>query len=325
MEFFDRKEEVLEIQLTQDGKRLLSQGEFKPYYYEFYDDDVLYETLGSGFSELQNESTPRIKETPRIKTQNIVYGLETEFNKLKQDLDKINNTSKKKTTKKLLYNKNHNPLKYALGLGDFSNQYTPAWDIKLETGFINTGSYSKTYSAEEDYYEYIPQIYCTSSFLYEMRNDTDEYEFIPSTKDKKVVYKSEIFSDNTYYVIYQTNAIFANVKELNSVFDKENFDIEIFEVEKVDGQKEDLQNLYFFTKDAADLSQQLTQSEADAEIIIDQQQEEINEQLIKEKYDVEWFFSVLGDKEIDDFLEQQSAGEFDYYVDENADDSQEPC
>ena len=72
MEYFDRKEEVLEIQLTQEGKRLLSKGKFKPSYYEFFDDDILYETVGSGFVEKQNDSMPRIKETPRIKTQNIL-------------------------------------------------------------------------------------------------------------------------------------------------------------------------------------------------------------------------------------------------------------
>ena len=33
MQFFNQKEEVIDIQLTQFGKRLLSQGKFKPTYY----------------------------------------------------------------------------------------------------------------------------------------------------------------------------------------------------------------------------------------------------------------------------------------------------
>jgi hypothetical protein len=150
MEFFDRKEEVLEIQLTQEGKRLLSRGEFAPYYYQFFDDDILYDPTGCGFDEEQNNSIPRIKETPRIKTQNIVYGIETEFNK------------KPQPNKKYLYNKNHDPLKYPLGLGDYSTDYTPAWNLSLISGIINTGSVTTTYSPEADYYEYIPQIYCTA-------------------------------------------------------------------------------------------------------------------------------------------------------------------
>ena len=82
MEFFNRKEEVLDIELTQYGKYLLSIGEFKPAYYAFYDDDVIYDSKYQGLppnpdnaadtagpSENQKNSEDRIKETPRIKVQ----------------------------------------------------------------------------------------------------------------------------------------------------------------------------------------------------------------------------------------------------------------
>jgi len=38
MEFFNKKEEVLDVQLTEYGKYLLSQGRMKPAFYAFYDD-----------------------------------------------------------------------------------------------------------------------------------------------------------------------------------------------------------------------------------------------------------------------------------------------
>ena len=41
MSFFNKKEDVIEIQLTQHGKYLLSKGRFKPAYYAFYDDDII--------------------------------------------------------------------------------------------------------------------------------------------------------------------------------------------------------------------------------------------------------------------------------------------
>ena len=85
MGFFDRKEEVIEVQLTQFGKHLLSIGKFKPDQYAFFDDDILYDIKHSAtgsatdsnfdskerthISEKQNTSESRIKETPRIKTQ----------------------------------------------------------------------------------------------------------------------------------------------------------------------------------------------------------------------------------------------------------------
>ena len=37
MEFFDKKEEVIDLQLTQYGKYLLSLGKLKPVYYAFGD------------------------------------------------------------------------------------------------------------------------------------------------------------------------------------------------------------------------------------------------------------------------------------------------
>ena len=45
MKFMDKKEQVLDIKMTPYGEYLLSQGRFKPEYYSFYDDNILYETL----------------------------------------------------------------------------------------------------------------------------------------------------------------------------------------------------------------------------------------------------------------------------------------
>ena len=44
MKFLDRKEQVLELHLTQYGKSLLSRGKFKPTHYAFFDDDVVYDS-----------------------------------------------------------------------------------------------------------------------------------------------------------------------------------------------------------------------------------------------------------------------------------------
>jgi len=44
MKFLDRKEQVLELSLTQYGKSLLSRGRLKPFYYAFFDDDLIYDS-----------------------------------------------------------------------------------------------------------------------------------------------------------------------------------------------------------------------------------------------------------------------------------------
>jgi hypothetical protein len=68
MSFFNKKEEVLDIQLTRLGRQTLAKGNFSPKYYQFFDDDIVYNTEFAGFSEKQNNAQERILEnTPKLK------------------------------------------------------------------------------------------------------------------------------------------------------------------------------------------------------------------------------------------------------------------
>ena len=44
MEFFDKKEEVMDIAMTRRGRELYAVGEFNPTYYAFADDEIIYES-----------------------------------------------------------------------------------------------------------------------------------------------------------------------------------------------------------------------------------------------------------------------------------------
>ncbi len=80
MEFFNKKEEVIDIKLTQFGKNLLARGAFKPVFYQFFDDDIIYNSNYGGFDEHQNSSEIRIiEETPKLKTQSLTLGVETNY------------------------------------------------------------------------------------------------------------------------------------------------------------------------------------------------------------------------------------------------------
>ena len=87
MEFFNKKEEVLDIQITPLGKRLLQLGQFKPKFYAFYDNDILYDGKYGGLTETQNEIQERIKEVPRIKQQTYLYSPEEKINSNTTDKD----------------------------------------------------------------------------------------------------------------------------------------------------------------------------------------------------------------------------------------------
>ena len=68
------------------------------------------------------------------------------------------------------------------------------------------------------------------------------------TEDSKgpgdiLYHKSDLFDDNTYYVIRQKNNLHIMLNELNSTFDKKNYEIEVFEVETINKQKNKLNKL----------------------------------------------------------------------------------
>ena len=80
MSFFNKKEEVLQIKLTQYGKHLLSKGKLNPAYYSFFDDTVLYDPEWALYEEHQNETEGRIQEnTPMLKTFNNYHSIEDDI------------------------------------------------------------------------------------------------------------------------------------------------------------------------------------------------------------------------------------------------------
>ena len=80
MEFFNRKEEVLDIELTSHGKQMLSAGKLSPSYYAFYDDDITYDSqYGAASPENQKDSHDRIIATPRIKPNTVFNSVDNPF------------------------------------------------------------------------------------------------------------------------------------------------------------------------------------------------------------------------------------------------------
>ena len=65
----NKKHSVYDFELTNYGKYLLSIGHYKPTYYAFYDDNIVYDNRYNNISESQNSINERIKnETPYIGT-----------------------------------------------------------------------------------------------------------------------------------------------------------------------------------------------------------------------------------------------------------------
>ena len=144
MTFFNKKEEVLEIKLSSFGKQKLAAGKFKPVYYAFFDDDVLYDGARGGVVEDNNNIEPRIQEnTPSLRVQTSFTDLEERIRKQTIDLGadgiygntNLTNGINKDPTVFQDYNKLRNVL--ALGNSQLGNEYVAAWNLKFLEGGYN--------------------------------------------------------------------------------------------------------------------------------------------------------------------------------------------
>jgi len=237
MAFFNKKEEVIDLQLTQYGKNLLSKGEFKPVSYAFFDDNVLYDSTYAGIdSETQNDIEPRIQEnTPSFKTQYIYYGAETEIMRIAEEIRGSNGAvpAMQPVADKLY------ALSAPLGTGALHTTNLPAWQVRF-FGAELSGSVQYVTGAHPTMK--IPQL--RSNIVYKTtvydpnstapEDPTGKFpEGPPITSNAEYNMVSSTFSDGTYFVT-TGDQLLIEIDEKNTDFFKENFDIEVFLVEEVD-------------------------------------------------------------------------------------------
>jgi len=230
MEFFNKKEEVLDIQLTEYGKSKLAIGKLNPAYYAFFDDDILYDVSGSGYTESQNDIAPRIQEnTPKLKLIRTRSGAETRVNEFLNNLETaIGNTNSDPADAVAVF-KQQQPFAekgklaaYPLGRSSLNSQYNPAWSISaLSKPQISS---SLPYVNDNDYIENIPQL-----------NITIDYE----TYYEAGSYSSNAITNHidttNFYVSLNENYLMLEVLEENTDFEKENFTVQVYLSESVTG------------------------------------------------------------------------------------------
>jgi hypothetical protein len=232
MEFFDKKEEVIDLQLTQYGKYLLSLGKLRPIFYAFYDDNVVYDSEYTGFTETQNATEGRIQEnTPKLKTFSNFHSIEDDISRAVEtknsgdpDLAQLMIQQTPDKSQILI-----NPLANS----DMASDKIPAWDISVLSGEILTGSTTSTLtlSGSETVLN-IPQL--DVEVKYDVRVESgaeiDDGMFdLPGGEDIPF-----IFADGTFFSVEKNDLIFQIIEE-NVPHGNDNFEIEIFSMEDLDG------------------------------------------------------------------------------------------
>lgn len=301
MKFFNKKEQVMDLQLTQYGKYLLSRGEFKPVYYAFFDDGILYDPEYGFGTQTQKEIQKRIKtDTPQLEAQYNFRGVESAVRKTNLYI-----RSQEEWEKKFFKEQSIRPpetttdkqyaLQNILGTSDLNSTYVPAWDIKLLKGKISSSS-------------------PTTSWI---KEDTGNVINIPQISPEDILYKtliktvtagevmtgsrSDVYGEEYLQIYTSQQGLLFDISEMNVEFGNDNFEIEVYEIEEEQicrgkgGTREILIPLYF-TKEPEQIKDGIL---LDPQTYLERIEEAGVTDLTLDPSYVEYFLEIDVDHEID--------------------------
>lgn len=228
MSFFDQKEEVMDVQLTQFGKDCLARGVFKPVYYQFFDDDILYNSKNGGFSEHQNESEVRIlTETPKLKTQHLNYSVQEQYklddqlivDRLKPRFAPLRQNVDPDLQSKILI--------YPMSEQEVGSDDHPRFSVlSLDAPFQST---PVTFLTSSDVIRKVPQIQVNPKFKISRQASVSNPERVINEDHYDLMSNEITFSDNSKLVRAEENFLI-DLQEVGSFYGLDNFELEVYEV-----------------------------------------------------------------------------------------------
>ena len=311
MKFFDPKQDVMDLKLTQYGKHLLSKGRLIPSYYAFFDDDIIYDSkwVAASYTERQSDTEDRIQdETPRLKLQTCYYGIETEIKKInelvRQNQAKLGDDKLQPSPSK------HHVMSQPLGNSSLSTNKMPGWEAYFLIGKLSGSVDHMTGSSPNIK---IPQLNCEIKFegyayaegdgpqADETRGmDLGAYADEGGDSDHVGMWGGELDFDDGSTLVIEKDSIIIEIDESNTDYLNNNFDNEVYEIQTT----------------AASGSQQPHQNKGESEVLIplyfsQDLQNDLGVSYVGQTQDVgtifpdidptyvEYFFEINVDREID--------------------------
>ena len=226
MEFFNQKEEVLDLVLTKRGKELFAQGNFTPYGYKFFDNETVYE---AGNSEQQNSIVSRIKTTPYLKQE-----IPSNFIPEKVNASIIAPYG--------FFNKAD--LSNELGQSDQFTEYAPSWNIQfLESSASFQGAFlSASINSSSKIEERVPQFNININYKIAIvyayyDKETSQYFYDEKYKDK--------FNYVQLILQKDTDDVFIKANENNSFLptEKQELTIQMYKYINSNGPNQELKQM----------------------------------------------------------------------------------
>ena len=211
----------MQIEMTPYGRYLYSIGKFKPHSYEFVDNDILYK---SGSSEDQESIHNRIiNETPKLK-------INRAFQDEAPQLQAPSRISDMRVMQKRMTQRQNGV--QALGRSSYSSDNMPSFQVTMLRGQISSSAntyetnqvYDGSFADDTSGSVHIPQIDIDFNIEASLRNELQ----IPNENTSVGgALTSQTYDDGNYVSIFYEIPII-HLKEFNSFYEKENFEIEVF-------------------------------------------------------------------------------------------------
>mgnify|MGYP003628567297 FL=1 len=228
MKFIDKKERVMDLKLTSYGHYLFSIGKFKPEYYAFYDDNVLYDGAYANITESSNTIHDRIKNKTQYMESQVLF---EEIETTPDIIDEGSMSYYESDITPTMERPRKDNFRYAQMIGDSflqgETQHAPAWKVVVLQGNISSSTLVDSTNDIE-----VPQINVQLNYRKKItphRNRFLEDRLQQSLKIRKAATTTSRFADNRKIEL-EFDDLMLYVEEQNTNLLVENFDIEIFEV-----------------------------------------------------------------------------------------------
>tara|TARA_R100001129_G_scaffold186631_2_gene179339 strand:+ start:1114 stop:2238 length:1125 start_codon:yes stop_codon:yes gene_type:complete len=267
MSYLDPKEQVIDLQLTPYGEFLLSVGRLNPEFYAFFDEDIIYNSeFANNASEDQSKIKERIlDETPRLAAQKSISGREEDYiskrfinlkiddkrfeiDLLKPELYGFESYNTTEADILNIISTTPEPMQQSLymkplGKYDPSKGFAPGWNVAFLKTDLDSSTDRLSISGSKGVLQYhIPQL--NVSIEYKIKRNSRGYN--SSFEPENLAGEVDITSVPTnidpteridFLPFYDGSSIetlqdflVIRVEESNTFFEKENFEVELFEV-----------------------------------------------------------------------------------------------
>jgi hypothetical protein len=298
--FINKKEQVFDLQLTTYGRRMFSVGSFRPTYYTFFDDNVVYDSRYISLTgSAQNSINERVKDdTQYLESLTLFEDLETTV--LQNRGGVIDFFDKNDMATKFEPAKDIYKLDDAIGDAqlDASSQTAPAWKMVALQGNVTSSTTQDTTNETN-----IPQINIDANYV--LRVMDREYMFDPDSSRDLLGFTRAFIDGNV--IALETDDPLIYIEEINTQILNDNFELEVF-VQPV-GDASRLERKYF-KKEVPQIKDGLMLSPVQINLSGESEQDNTSS--------VEYYFDVIADSQVDRAIACKGAEIFNkqsYYVD----------